>query len=95
VIATGESHSVQEFVERAFDHVGLDWKQYIEIDHTFYRPAEVDLLLGDYSKAKEKLGWAPRIKFHELVTEMVEADCAALGVSRKPTPAAVASTFCK
>ena len=82
VIATGETHSVQEFVRLAFAHVGLDFKQFVEVDHTFYRPAEVDLLLGDYRKAKAKLGWTPRTTFGELVAEMVDADCAALGVTR-------------
>jgi len=81
VIATGEAHSVQEFARFAFAHVGLDWKNYVEVDHAFYRPAEVDTLMGDYSKAKTKLGWAPRTSFRELVAEMVDADCAALGVS--------------
>jgi GDPmannose 4,6-dehydratase len=58
----------------AFDHVKLDWKKYVEIDPSYYRPAEVDILVGDYSKAKKKLGWEPRTKFPELVKLMVEAD---------------------
>jgi GDPmannose 4,6-dehydratase len=74
VIATGETHTVKEFVEIAFDRAGLDWKKHVEIDPRFVRPAEVDLLIGDYSKAKQKLGWAPRTSFEELVTMMVDSD---------------------
>ncbi|MBW5381157.1 GDP-mannose 4,6-dehydratase, partial [Brachyspira hampsonii] len=67
VIATGETHSVREFLDEAFGLVGLDWKKYVEIDPRYYRPAEVDLLLGDPTKAKEKLGWKPKTTFKELV----------------------------
>jgi len=74
VIATGETHSVKEFAELAFKHVGLNWKDYVKIDQAFYRPAEVQLLMGDYSKAKRKFGWEPKVKFKELVTMMVDAD---------------------
>jgi len=74
VIATGETHSVREFVELAFAHVGLDWTKYVDIDPRYFRPAEVDLLLGDASKAHRKLGWRPRTGFEELVKLMVEAD---------------------
>jgi GDPmannose 4,6-dehydratase len=74
VIATGETHSVREFLEVAFDHVKLDWKKYVEIDPRYYRPAEVDLLIGDYSKAKKKLGWEPKTKFVDLAKLMVDAD---------------------
>ena len=74
VIATGETHSVREFLELAFGHVGLQWKKYVEIDPRYHRPAEVDLLLGDYSKAKKKLGWAPKTRFEDLVKLMVDAD---------------------
>ena len=74
VIATGETHSIREFLDLAFGHVKLDWKKYVEIDPRYYRPAEVDLLIGDYSKAKKVLGWEPKMKFHELVIDMVEAD---------------------
>lgn len=74
VIATGECHSVQEFAELAFARVGLDWRQYVEIDPRYYRPAEVDLLLGDSSKAKRILGWQPKITFAKLVELMVDAD---------------------
>lgn len=74
VIATNETHSVREFLEVAFSHVGLDWKKYVEIDPRYHRPAEVDLLIGDYSKAKKKLGWEPKTKFAELTKLMVDAD---------------------
>jgi GDPmannose 4,6-dehydratase len=74
VIATGETHSVRELVEIAFDCVGLDWKKYVVEDPAFVRPAEVDLLIGDPSKAREKLGWKPEVSFAELVRRMVMAD---------------------
>ncbi len=74
VVATGETHSVQEFCQLAFGHVGLDWQDYVVQDQEFMRPAEVDLLIGDPSKAREVLGWKPRTTFAELVTMMVEAD---------------------
>ena len=74
VVATGETHSVREFLEEAFDHVGLDWEQHVEIDQRYFRPAEVDYLLGDPSKAREKLGWEPTVTFSELVRIMVDAD---------------------
>jgi GDPmannose 4,6-dehydratase len=74
VIATNETHSVREFLDHAFAHVGLNWKDYVEFDERYTRPAEVDLLIGDYSKAKAKLGWEPKTKFPELVKLMVDAD---------------------
>lgn len=74
VVATGETHTVREFCERAFGRVGLDYKGYVQIDPRYYRPAEVDLLLGDPTKAKTKLGWTPRVTFDELVGMMVDAD---------------------
>lgn len=74
VIGTGETHSVQEFCEIAFAHVGLDWQQYVVQDQRFMRPAEVDLLVSDPSKAKRVLGWEPRVKFPELVKMMVDSD---------------------
>ena len=74
VIATGETHSIREFLDLAFSHANLDWKKHVEIDPRYYRPAEVDILMGDYSKAKKKLGWEPKTKFPELVKLMVEAD---------------------
>ena len=74
VIATGETHSVQEFLELTFDLVELNWKEHVEIDRRYLRPAEVDLLLGDASKAKRILGWEPKVKFQDLVSMMVDAD---------------------
>ncbi len=74
VFATGETHSVREFVEAAFEHVGLGWSGYVEIDPALVRPAEVDLLLGDPTKARKILGWRPTVKFAELVKIMVDAD---------------------
>jgi GDPmannose 4,6-dehydratase len=74
VIATGESHTVREFAQLAFAHVGLEWERYVEIDPRYYRPSEVDSLRGDASKAKEILGWQPRTSFEELVRIMVEGD---------------------
>jgi GDPmannose 4,6-dehydratase len=74
VVATGKAHSVKEFVKLAFDYAGLNWKNYVKVDETFYRPAEVHLLKGDYSKAKRKLGWKPTVNFEGLVKMMVDAD---------------------
>ena len=74
VLATGETHSVEEFLDAAFGHAGIDWKQYVKIDERYFRPAEVDLLIGDYSKAKAAFGWEPTVRFHELVQMMVDAD---------------------
>ena len=74
VIATGETHSVQEFLEVVFDRLKLKWQDHVEIDQRFFRPAEVDLLIGDASKAKRQLGWAPKVKFEQLAELMVEAD---------------------
>lgn len=82
VIATGETHSVREFVEEAFAHAGLDWQKHVQIDPQYYRPAEVDLLIGDASKAKRKLGWEPKTTFKDLVRLMVDADMAALRIPR-------------
>ncbi len=80
VVATGETHSVREFVELAFSHVGLDYREYVKSDPDLFRPAEVNLLLGDSSKARASLGWASGVRFESLVREMVEEDCRALGV---------------
>jgi GDPmannose 4,6-dehydratase len=79
VIATGEQHSVREFCELAFSHVDLDWRSYVEIDRRYFRPAEVDSLLGDSTKAREKLGWEPTVGFEELVRIMVDTDVQTLG----------------
>ncbi len=74
VIATGETHTVREFLVEAFEHAGLDWQAHVEIDPKYFRPAEVDLLIGDASKAKNQLGWEPKVRFKELVRIMVDAD---------------------
>jgi GDPmannose 4,6-dehydratase len=74
VLATNETHTVREFVELAFAHVGLDWKQHVRYDKRYERPAEVDLLIGNPAKAKQKLGWEPKVRFEELVQIMVDAD---------------------
>jgi GDPmannose 4,6-dehydratase len=74
VIGTGETHTVREFLEVAFGHLGLDWKRHVKIDPRYYRPTEVDLLIGDASYAKKSLGWEPKVRFKELTTMMVEAD---------------------
>ena len=74
VIATSEAHSVREFVEKAFELVGLDWQKYVKVDKRFFRPLDVPCLVGDYSKAKQKLGWEPRAKFDKLVEIMVKED---------------------
>jgi GDPmannose 4,6-dehydratase len=74
VIATGETHSVREFLEEAFSYAGLGWKEFVKVDPKYFRPAEVDLLLGDASKARKALGWQPRMTFKALVRLMVDAD---------------------
>jgi GDPmannose 4,6-dehydratase len=74
VLATNETHTVREFVELAFAHVGLDWKEHVRYDKRYERPAEVDLLIGNPAKAKQKLGWEPKVRFEELVQIMVDAD---------------------
>ncbi|MDA1191400.1 MAG: GDP-mannose 4,6-dehydratase [Candidatus Poribacteria bacterium] len=74
VVATGETHSVREFLVKSFEHVGLKWEDYVEFDERYMRPAEVDLLIGDASKAREKLGWQPTVTFDGLVALMVDAD---------------------
>lgn len=84
VVATGETHSVEEFLEEAFSHVDLDWRKYVELDPKYLRPAEVDLLIGDASKAKSVLGWQPTTTFSELVRLMVDADVAIVRQQHKP-----------
>ena len=74
VISTGETHTVREFADRAFDAAGLDYQDHVVVDPQFYRPAEVDILLGDASKARQKLGWHPTVGFDELIDEMVRRD---------------------
>jgi GDPmannose 4,6-dehydratase len=74
VLSTGETHSVRELLDEAFGYAGLDWNEYVQIDERYFRPSEVDMLLGDASKAKEKLGWEPNVRFPELVRMMVDHD---------------------
>lgn len=81
VIATGETYSVKDFLTEAFSAVNLNWEDYVEIDSKYFRPAEVDLLIGDAAKAKEKLGWTPKTSFKELVKLMVESDLVSEGIS--------------
>jgi GDPmannose 4,6-dehydratase len=81
VVATGETHSISEFLDIAFQHVNLDWQNYVEFDSRYLRPAEVDILIGDPAKAREKLGWQPTVTFEQLVKLMVEADLEAVGIS--------------
>ncbi len=82
VIATGETHTIREFLDESFGHVGIDWKPLVDIDPRYYRPAEVDLLIGDASKAKRQLNWAPKTNFKELVRLMTEADIELLRLER-------------
>ena len=79
VIGTGETHSVREFLQEAFGYVGLNYEEYVRIDERYFRPTEVDVLLSDPSKAREKLGWQPRVKFSELVRIMMDADLELMG----------------
>jgi len=74
VVATGETHSVREFTEKVFQKLGLDWRNHVEIDPRYYRPTEVDVLLGDASKARKKLGWTPKVGFEALIDMMVATD---------------------
>jgi GDPmannose 4,6-dehydratase len=87
VIATGETHSVREFAEVAFAHIGLNWKDYVEVDPRYFRPAEVELLLGDSTKAQKALGWKPKVTFTALAKMMVDSDLADLESKIKGVPA--------
>ncbi len=89
VVATGETHSVRELVEVAFGHVELNWEEYVVQDPRFMRPAEVDLLIGDPSRAREELGWEPRVDFRELVHTMVDADLTRVGARLRHEPVPV------
>lgn len=80
IFATNETHSIREFCEEAFSYVGLNWKDFVEVDRFFMRPAEVPSLCGDYSKTKEKLGWEPKVTFKDLVRIMVDNDCRIAGL---------------
>jgi len=84
VVATGETHSVREFLEEAFTHVGLNWQDYVVVDPKYFRPAEVEFLLGDPTKARTVLGWKPRVTFKELVRIMVDADMEGDGLPVRP-----------
>ena len=84
VVATGEAHSVRELVEVAFGCVGLDWQEYVVVDPALVRPAEVDLLIGDPTKARARLGWEPEVSFPRLVERMVRADLARLQGAATP-----------
>ncbi len=85
VVATNETHSIREFLDIAFGHVNLDWQNYVKFDQRYLRPAEVDILIGDPAKAKEKLGWEPTVTFEELVKLMVDSDLKALEETQEPT----------
>jgi GDPmannose 4,6-dehydratase len=82
VVATGETHSIRDFLAVAFEHVGLDWEDYVEIDPRYYRPSEVDILVGDASKAHRELGWQPTVTFEELARMMVDSDIHVLELER-------------
>ena len=86
VVATGISHSVRDLVHSAFDHVGLDWRQHVKTDPKFLRPAEVDHLIGDATKARTELDWQPAVDFTELITMMVDADLERLRAAPSPAP---------
>lgn len=86
VVATGETHSVREFCELAFNEVGLDYREYVKVDEMFYRPAEVELLIGDATKARRVLGWEPKFSFKEMIKEMIESDLASAGNSSNQVP---------
>lgn len=87
VVATGETYSVQQFAEETFSHLGLDWKKHVEVDAKYFRPAEVELLIGDASKAQKKLGWKPKVNFKQLVHMMADADLADLKAKIEGRPA--------
>jgi len=91
VIATGETHAIREFLELAFSYVDLKWEDYVEIDPRYFRPAEVELLLGDPTKAKQKLNWQPSVTFKELVYLMVDADMQAIGLTSQSKPTDMAT----
>jgi len=92
VVGTGEAHTVREFVERAFDYVGLDWEQYVSLDQRYLRPAEVESLRADWTKAREVLGWQPTVGFDELIRIMVDADLNEVETKLSGGAAAVAAT---
>jgi GDPmannose 4,6-dehydratase len=83
VLGTGEAHTVREFLDEAFGYLDLDWKDYVQLDSRYVRPSEVEFLLADASKAQRELEWEPKIKFHELVRIMVDADLEEIGMKQK------------
>ncbi|MDP7693313.1 MAG: GDP-mannose 4,6-dehydratase, partial [Vicinamibacterales bacterium] len=89
VVATGVSHSVRDLVQTAFEHVGLDWSHHVKTDPRFLRPAEVDHLIGDATKARTELGWQPEVDFNSLITMMVDADLRRLRAVPSPPPVVV------
>ena len=93
VVATGETHTVERLVELAFGHAGLDWREHVRTDERFVRPAEVDLLIGDAAKARERLGWQPTVSFEELIAMMVDADIARHRVHSQSTRRADSSSL--
>jgi GDPmannose 4,6-dehydratase len=93
VVATNETHSIREFLDISFGHVNLDWQNYVEFDERYLRPAEVELLIGDASKAMKKLGWKPSVTFEELVVLMVDADLEALGLQPAKGVSAIDRAF--
>jgi len=92
VIATGRTHSVRQLLQVAFEHVGLDYTQYVEVDPEFLRPAEVYHLMGDFSKARQKLGWEPQVSFEELIGMMIDSDLALLSRDRSVGTSLAASS---
>jgi GDPmannose 4,6-dehydratase len=92
VVATGETHSVKEFLEETFGYLGMDWKEHVEIDPRYFRPAEVDLLIGDPTKVKQKLGWQPKTTFKQLCHMMVDADMKMAKLEQAGAQVAIAAT---
>jgi GDPmannose 4,6-dehydratase len=86
VLATNETHTIKAFLDSAFERVNLDWKDYVKFDENFLRPAEVDLLIGDYSKAQKHLGWEPKTRMKALAELMVDADMDSVGKRSTGTP---------
>jgi GDPmannose 4,6-dehydratase len=93
VMGTGEAHSVREFAEEAFSYAGLDWKEYVRIDPRYFRPTETEVLIADASKAREKLGWEPKVTFRELVRIMVDADMEAVGIEPRGEGKAIIAKY--
>lgn len=92
MLATGESHSVRELLDQAFSYADLDWRRYVEVDPRYFRPTEVDQLIGDASKARRQLGWEPTVHFQELVRMMVDADMQSVRRGIEDTPRSAPAT---